>query len=145
MNSEKCIFEVFSKFSNHNARPCNLKDFIYGQPTYLGFENQDGFEVLSDNNLKIWVEESEFLENYKSVVPPELPEFNTPLLPFQARVIDEAQELKDKMTKLANFVHSDKFSEITYSEQKLLIQQAEVMAYYYTILVERIEKFKIGE
>lgn len=61
--------------------------------------------------------------------------------PHQNRVIVEAEELEDKLRKLAEFLKSPKFSELTAIEQELLSAQALVMTEYLSILNERINLF----
>lgn len=63
--------------------------------------------------------------------------------PHQTRVIDEALELTDKLDKLWEFIkNSPIFKSLDLEEQTRLKQQESAMAYYLTILVERISNFK---
>lgn len=63
--------------------------------------------------------------------------------PHQKRVIDEALELTDKLDKLWEFIKNNPiFRNLDNEEQTRLKQQESAMAYYLTILVERIDNFK---
>ena len=63
--------------------------------------------------------------------------------PHQKRVIDEALELTDKLDKLWEFIKNNPiFKNLSNEEQTRLKQQESAMAYYLTILVERIDNFK---
>ena len=63
--------------------------------------------------------------------------------PHQQRVVDEFTELQDKLTKLDNFIFSDKFEEIVSDkdERHRLIAQFGYMRSYASVLKERIDNF----
>lgn len=63
--------------------------------------------------------------------------------PHQQRVVDELTELQDKLTKLDNFISSDKFEEIVTdkTERHRLIAQFGYMRAYASVLKERIDNF----
>ncbi len=65
------------------------------------------------------------------------------MLPHQQRVVDEKNELDEKLTKLTSFINSEKFTEIVASEDERgrLVCQEEAMKYYSEILAERIAAF----
>lgn len=63
-------------------------------------------------------------------------------LPHQQRVVDELKELKDKRTKLLEFIqHSDVFKTLEQIDKDLLTEQYEAMVWYDVILTKRIERF----
>ena len=61
---------------------------------------------------------------------------------FIARLEDEAEQLKDKHTKLVAFMESDKFSQVSDRQQTFLTDQEYYMGKYLRILEERIVDLK---
>lgn len=62
--------------------------------------------------------------------------------PHQLRVVNERDELKDKLDKLDIFINSDKFTELVETEeQHRLMRQANLMSSYLDVLNERILYF----
>lgn len=63
--------------------------------------------------------------------------------PHQQRVVDELTELQGKITKLDDFISSDKFEEIVTDkdERRRLIAQFGYMRSYASVLKERINHF----
>ena len=60
---------------------------------------------------------------------------------FQKRVVDEHDELAQKVARLTSFVNSDKFIKVDSMEQSRLMEQLGVMTQYMGILEERIGAF----
>jgi len=67
------------------------------------------------------------------------------LLPYQQRVIDEKNELDDRLQALQNFIKLDNinFSNLSLEECELLIAQCDVMREYSLILEKRIAFFRV--
>lgn len=63
------------------------------------------------------------------------------MLPYQERVMKEANELNDKINKLRIFIGSDTFILLTKKERDLLHHQYNIMNTYSDILSDRIELF----
>lgn len=61
--------------------------------------------------------------------------------PHQERVIEEKQELDNRINKLSSFFDTNIFSSINKDEQGRLIRQYEYMKLYSKVLSERIENF----
>ncbi len=62
--------------------------------------------------------------------------------PHQQRVVDEKNELDEKLTKLNAFVSAGTiFDTLASAEQERLRRQAGIMAEYSAVLGERIEAF----
>ncbi|AUM58564.1 hypothetical protein KNT81_gp207 [Proteus phage phiP4-3] len=61
--------------------------------------------------------------------------------PHQQRVIDEKNELSDKIYKLSSFRTTDMFNSLSEKEQALLTVQLNTMIEYENILEERIQLF----
>lgn len=61
---------------------------------------------------------------------------------YQLRVIQEYSELFDKLSKLTDFINSDKFKNVEINEQFRLKTQANHMYGYAEVLSERIAAFK---
>jgi hypothetical protein len=61
--------------------------------------------------------------------------------PHQQRVVDEKQELDDKITKLMAFIGGDIFKSLERRDQELLSQQLGHMRSYSETLSLRIERF----
>ena len=61
---------------------------------------------------------------------------------YQTRVIQEAAELSDKLSKLNDFIQTNpQFELLPTDEHNLLIEQAYVMALYEAVLNDRINLF----
>ena len=65
------------------------------------------------------------------------------LKPHEQRVVDEKNDLKDKVLKLEDFLTKGKPSFIDDNNWELLEDQFEVMSAYLRILEERISLFKV--
>ena len=72
---------------------------------------------------------SEQQENYRTVA-----EDN-----FKTRLLAETAELRDRLTKLREFIKSDKFLEIDSSQQALLKIQSKAMDTYHYCLCARLD------
>ena len=62
--------------------------------------------------------------------------------PHEQRVVDEKNELGDKLERLLTFLQTDFYKTLTEKEQELLYFQSQVMEDYYETLQQRIELFK---
>lgn len=63
------------------------------------------------------------------------------LQPHQQRVIAEAKELRERLSKLMAFGETAAFEALPDSEQELLREQSEIMADYHAILEARVRGF----
>lgn len=63
------------------------------------------------------------------------------LLPYQERVIQEKQELDDRIYRLTEFTLSHNFEGVNMYEQQRLLKQLRIMQEYSAILIERIYNF----
>ena len=61
--------------------------------------------------------------------------------PYQQRVVDEKDELDEKLYALESFIDSPKFLELDRGERQRLARQAVLMTQYSDVLGERIEAF----
>ncbi len=61
--------------------------------------------------------------------------------PHQQRVVEEKDELDEKLAALEQFLDSAKFHEVGKDEKKRLVKQALIMAQYSDVLGERIAAF----
>ena len=61
--------------------------------------------------------------------------------PYQERVVEEAEQLLDKIEKLQKFIPTDTFSLLPKDEKERLHAQVAVMIDYHNILCERIKFF----
>lgn len=64
------------------------------------------------------------------------------MAPHEIRVVEEAKELHDKLTKLRAFIASPKYGEIPAPGGDLLINQEYYMTQYLRVLDQRIEGFR---
>ncbi|MDK9585426.1 crAss001_48 related protein [Lelliottia wanjuensis] len=63
--------------------------------------------------------------------------------PHQARVIEELDQLRDRLSKLTAFIEGNPvFTELDANEKSRLILQAEAMTDYANVLASRIANFK---
>lgn len=63
-------------------------------------------------------------------------------LPHQQRVIDEAQELNEKLVKLMDFINkSDIYKSLSIDDARLLNEQYYYMQNYFRVLNTRISQF----
>lgn len=65
--------------------------------------------------------------------------------PHEQRVIDEKDQLKDKIDKLLDFIQKGQPSFIDNKNWTLLNEQYDAMNWYYTILISRIELFEVNQ
>lgn len=65
--------------------------------------------------------------------------------PHEQRVIDEKDQLKDKIDKLLDFIQKGQPSFIDDKNWTLLNEQYDAMNWYYTILISRIELFEVNQ
>lgn len=63
--------------------------------------------------------------------------------PFQQRVIQEADEVKDRLNKLGAFLNTAAYAELDSEDQSLLWHQHKAMAEYHNILEQRIARFTL--
>jgi hypothetical protein len=63
------------------------------------------------------------------------------MLPHQQRVVDEATELSNRLTKLSTFLQNPTFYDLPYPEQKRLKRQELLMILLEEVLAERITAF----
>ena len=63
------------------------------------------------------------------------------LLPHQLRVIEEKEELLNKIEKLSAFLQTDKAKELSTEEYILLSVQLDYMNLYFSVLIKRIKVF----
>lgn len=63
------------------------------------------------------------------------------LEPYQIRVVQEKQELDQKLEKLVTYLESKHFTELSFDDKWLLREQRQAMAAYSRILGSRIAKF----
>ena len=63
------------------------------------------------------------------------------LLPHQQRVVDERQELEERLTKLRQFLGTEICLGLPFDERSLLVRQERVMTEYSDILADRINLF----
>jgi hypothetical protein len=63
------------------------------------------------------------------------------MLPHQQRVVDEATELSNRLTKLSTFLQNPIFHGLPYPEQKRLKRQELLMILLEEVLAERISAF----
>jgi hypothetical protein len=61
--------------------------------------------------------------------------------PHELRVIEEKDQLKDRLDKLLEFLQKGKPEFIDDKNWRLLEEQHDAMNWYYTILISRIELF----
>lgn len=61
---------------------------------------------------------------------------------YQQRVVDEAQDLAEKIDKLETFRKGHKYADLDREQQILLGRQLAVMNEYHDILARRIALFK---
>lgn len=63
------------------------------------------------------------------------------LQPHEQRVVEEKDQLKDRLDKLIDFLQKGQPSFIDDKNWQLLKEQCDAMNHYYTILITRIDLF----
>jgi hypothetical protein len=63
------------------------------------------------------------------------------LQPHEQRVVDERNELIEKITKLHAFFKTEIFNNLPEKDQNLLEEQVQIMMNYSDILLKRINRF----
>lgn len=61
--------------------------------------------------------------------------------PHEQRVVDEKNELGEKLEKLLTFLQTDIYKSLNEKEQELLSFQSQVMEDYYEVLQQRVDLF----
>lgn len=61
------------------------------------------------------------------------------LLPYQQRVVEEREQLQEKLTKLREFIETPMFEALSIMEKARLRRQRDIMREYRLILDVRIE------
>ena len=59
---------------------------------------------------------------------------------WKERLIEEKDQLTDRINKLQRFVLTDKFDSLPYADKELLMQQLEAMDNYAYILTQRVDR-----
>ena len=62
---------------------------------------------------------------------------------FQQRVVDEKNDLHEKIEKLSAFIETETFIKLPFDEQGRLKAQQTAMEKYREILLDRIANFKV--
>lgn len=62
-------------------------------------------------------------------------------LPHEQRVIDEHQELHEKLSRLSVFLNTDTCLTLPFEERSLLLRQSKAMEEYAEVLGDRINRF----
>lgn len=61
--------------------------------------------------------------------------------PHQQRVVDEKNELGERLTKLLAFIGTDLYKSLPEEDKELLFFQSQIMEDYFEVLEQRIERF----
>lgn len=61
--------------------------------------------------------------------------------PHQQRVVDEKNELGERLEKLLAFIGTDSYKELPEKDKELLFFQSQIMEDYFEVLEQRIELF----
>jgi hypothetical protein len=61
--------------------------------------------------------------------------------PHEQRVVDEKNELGERLERLLSFLQTDFYKSLSEKEQELLYFQSQVMEDYFEVLEQRIELF----
>lgn len=61
--------------------------------------------------------------------------------PHQQRVVDEKDQLGERLEKLLEFIETDLYKNLPEKDKELLFFQSQIMEDYYEVLEERIERF----
>lgn len=62
-------------------------------------------------------------------------------LPHEQRVIDEHQELHEKLSRLSAFLNTDACLTLPFEERSMLVRQRKIMQEYAEVLSDRINRF----
>lgn len=102
--------------------------------------DKEGYKVVYEDGYTSWSPKEVFEKAYREEKFLDI--CKKELLPHQARVQEEANELNAKIQKLGDFIQTNGiFETLSIDEQVRLEQQLLAMQYYLIILVERIENF----
>jgi len=107
-----------------------------------GFLTNVGYSVMYEDGYRSWSPRDTFEKAYREVCDRIDSEGKT-LQPHQERVVNEAEELKEKIIKLMVFISKDNvvYESLKDIEKIDLKQQLLAMQYYLTILTSRINRF----
>lgn len=123
------------------AKGYNNKLYL-GQGIPVGDSLQEGYKVVYEDGYTSWSPKDTFEKAYRKIKTLEDLLGIVAKKDYQIRVIEEAEDLQDKILLLEIFITSNNiYKELSIDEQIRLKQQLMAMQYYLTILVERIENF----
>ena len=134
------------------AEPCKgingkcVEEGVKYLPTSI-FE--EGYKVVYEGGYISWSPKDVFEASYKTIKLLKdlestkwLKIGDTPIPPYQDRVVIEMLELDKKIVGLDEFiVNNPIYKTLPEDEQVRLIQQVRAMQYYFGILIERINNF----
>lgn len=121
----KQMFAIEAKENGYRVNDCS--------------NHTSGFEVTYEDGYKSWCPcDIIFYNAIPSSDKYFIPE-RTPDMPeYLDRMHDEFDELKDKFTKLSEFIKSDKFKQVDFCRQNYLKLQYTFMEGYLSVLIHRI-------
>jgi hypothetical protein len=64
---------------------------------------------------------------------------------FKTRIVEEKDQLQERIIKLGNFISSPNFDDVSTANQRLLRVQHSIMSAYGGVLSERIEQLQYEE
>lgn len=104
------------------------------------FDPCDGFQVsASDGFISFWTETADF--ESKTIALGEL----SHLSGWQQRLVAEKAQLDDKIKKLSLFILADSLKTLPLEDQRLLLEQDELMQRLSKVLMERIARFSANK
>lgn len=115
-----------------HAEPMMLGDFIetrkrnpYANDSAQHDLSESGYLVVYEDGYESWSPKEAFDKAYR------------PVETFVERLHVEATQLDQRIIKLQNFIHSDKFKDLELWERESLYEQIALMRVYYNIVIQR--------
>lgn len=115
-----------------HAEPMMLGDFIetrkrnpYANDPSQHDLSESGYLVVYEDGYESWSPKEAFDKAYR------------PVETFVERLHVEATQLDQRIIKLQNFIHSDKFKDLELRERESLYEQIALMRVYYNIVIQR--------
>jgi len=111
-------------------------------PTESDYKETDGYLFEYENGYTSWSPKDVFEESYQEIHNGEFAiNYNREYKSYQNNVILEFEEISNKTEKLALYILSDAFLDLSYKKQSILKKQLKCMSIYRSILYSRIVDF----
>lgn len=125
----KPLYKKYTLSRNVIAIQANITDAMRELGRSIESKEKDGFIVYFDDGTKDWCPKSEFEIYYK------------PSGSFYERLAIELEQIKERLTKLNNFMMSRQYRQLSDVEQSMCVRQFTTMHDYHDAVADRIDYY----